>query len=912
MSVINAVFSRIENLTQTEGQNEFISILKDVVVRENEVISSETYTLLKNYLEKIFCAIDELASELKKDEAILISVKNQKLLRTCFQLITSLGISPSLIPGLGISLSKRCITGAVLTNVSFSDEQKYEMLIDCTDFITRCYEVSNLKSIIITLHLSDYLASLIQLSFAPFKKPGTYNNFTMTPEMYEKLCKDREKYVKVYNHLVTNCFQPLLMKELLVLQSGTNPSPPAFVKRTIAKELSQRLLAPGGLLSLIRCFIESYNIDTGFEWRKIDMICKIVATKHGTMTEDKYLENITSQLNQILSLNNTHYLATVVACVINLYNKYSESQPVLSLLSEIFDAFKYDKLIGTDMPGTILLTPQEVENKINILHACVCITKLEWPINLLTPNLCVLFLIGTKITKNEELKSKVKDILLKSMEKLNKNELHDIVKTFLYGKGVASLRIKVEEFDAGITIKCIADAEDHIKDEAVIYFLQIFRSATENILVTNIFNIALRILMDLNSKRQNKGNRDMLLTEDDPVLLDEVDQQYAIILQLLSEIATTPKVINGIKTNPLIVSEFIEHFISEQNSEINYECVTIALVLLNTILSNEESSADLKRRFDKLVPTLRSIVSSDSSMNSMLCKEALSLITSEGGKKKETACEKAISDTFHDLLPVRANGIIELTKLIDAKDSETISKKHYVFCIFQDHLKDEDSYIYLAAVNGLAALCSHCTEDVLHVLCKEFLQNSLEQDNVETKESQNRAAELRMKIGDIIVKVTRKLGEMAIVHKTILLNTMLCGCRDEDHLIRTSALSNLAEIALILNYKIGTIIYEVLLCIWGIIETDKAVECRRAAVMVISSLIKGLGKETLLQLKEQLLPIYRTLKELYRDHNEDTTVRLHAQIALEELNAVVNQILFPELKMEKQIFILDQPNDIMK
>lgn len=82
--------------------------------------------------------------------------------------------------------------------------------------------------------------------------------------------------------------------------------------------------------------------------------------------------------------------------------------------------------------------------------------------------------------------------------------------------------------------------------------------------------------------------------------------------------------------------------------------------------------------------------------------------------------------------------------------------------------------------------------------------------------------------------------------------------------------------------------------------------------MVISSLIKGLGKETLLQLKEQLLPIYRTLKELYRDHNEDTTVRLHAQIALEELNAVVNQILFPELKMEKQIFILDQPNDIMK
>lgn len=54
---------------------------------------------------------------------------------------------------------------------------------------------------------------------------------------------------------------------------------------------------------------------------------------------------------------------------------------------------------------------------------------------------------------------------------------------------------------------------------------------------------------------------------------------------------------------------------------------------------------------------------------------------------------------------------------------------------------------------------------------------------------------------------------MATAHKTILLNTMLCACRDEDPLIRTSALSNLAEICLVLHYKIGSIIYEVgMLC----------------------------------------------------------------------------------------------------
>lgn len=105
--------------------------------------------------------------------------------------------------------------------------------------------------------------------------------------------------------------------------------------------------------------------------------------------------------------------------------------------------------------------------------------------------------------------------------------------------------------------------------------------------------------------------------------------------------------------------------------------------------------------------------------------------------------------------------------------------------------------------------------------------------------------------------------------------------------------------------------FQVLLCIRSVIESDKAIECRRAAVMVISSLLKGLGKETLIQLKDNLLPIYRTLKKLYSNENEDSVVRLHAQIALDELNNIVLDLL-PNLKMEKQIFVVDKPRDVFK
>ncbi|KAI5632173.1 transport and Golgi organization protein 6 [Phthorimaea operculella] len=914
MCTVNDIFEKIQKLTGEEGQSDLVSLLTDNVTQNEpgSVKADCDFEMLTTFLHKIIKEIEELSKVLKKDETILISVRHQKLLRTCFQLVTSLGFSPCLIPGLGISLSKRCISAAILPSFPLTDNQKYEILVKCTDFFTNCYEIPVLKNIIITFHMSDYLAALIQLSFAPLKKPGTYTNFIMTPELYEKLQSDRQKYVKIYEILVANCFQPILMKELLVLQSVNNPPPPVFVKRVIAKEMSRRLLAPGGLLSLIRCFIESYNIDTGFEWKKIDMICKIVAAKHGNDTEEAYLQNICSQLQQILNQNNTHYLATAVACVLNLNEKYPQSEPVKYLVKDIFQSFDYEQLLSKcNLPGTVILSPQEIERKINVLHACVCTTKLECPISLIIPNVDVLFLLGVKCTKNEDLKVKIKDILLKSLTQINKNQITYKIQKLLFGDPLLA-KLSILEIDAGLIIKHVSETPEFCVSDAMSYFLNLFKQSSETQFATNVFEASLALLIELSSKRKSNKDHEVLLSEDDEIPLTEVDEQYANILQLLSEIATSPKVITALKERPTIVLDFVEYFITKYQSSTDEECVTVALVLLNTILSNSNNVNDLEHRLSSLIPILKKMADDESDFTSILCKEALSLISSNKPQKANSACEKAISDVFDDLLPVRAHGIIELSKLIDAKDPETISKKHYIFCLLQEQLKDPDSYLYLAAINGIASLGVHCTEDVLQVLCKEFLQVSSDQKDIQTSGDQNRVAELRMKIGDIIVKVTKRLGEMAIVHKTILLNTMLCGCRDDDPLIRTSALSNLAEIVLVLHYRIGTIIYEVLLCIWGIIETDKAVECRRAAVMVISSLLKGLGKETLIQLKENLLPIYRTLKNLYRDPVEDSVVRLHAQIALEELDDIVKEFLFPEVKMDKQIFVLDKDQEVFK
>lgn len=619
--------------------------------------------------------------EIQKDDTILISVKNQKLLRSCFQLIASLGFSSCLIPGLGINLTKRCTSALALPLPSFTDKQKYTLLVDCTNFFTRCYEVPVLKNIIIIFHMSDYLAGLIQLSFAPLKKPGSYKNFTMTQEMYDQLNKDRQKYVEIYEQLITNCFQPILMKELLVLQSVNDPPPPNFVRKVIAKEMSRRLLVPEGLLSLIRCFIDIYDNDTGLEWKKIDMVCKIVAAKHGNGTEENYLNNICSQLLNILALNNTHYLATAVACVLRLHEQYPQFDPVKALTTEISQAFDYDYLISkTDLPGTIILSPQEVDHKINVLHACLYSAKLDWPTTLMMPNLQVLLRLGLHCTNKVDLNTKLKDIILKCFEHLNKNDIHPMFTQFLFGESLT--KIVIEEYEAGLAIKFVQHQEDYPKSDASAYFLNLFKASTSNDFVHHVFEGLFAIVMEFSRYRQEIYYANMYNNETNTFTLDD-DENYAIVLQILSTISTSPKVITALKGNPTIVLPFIEHIISNNENNSNKECLTVALIILNTILSNTYRLKDVELRLQNLIPVLKRLIQNDPEFSRYLCTEALFLICPKNKRTEDTRFTKAVADVFDNFLPVRAHGIIELTKLIDSMDYETINKKHYVFCLFQ-------------------------------------------------------------------------------------------------------------------------------------------------------------------------------------------------------------------------------------
>jgi hypothetical protein len=65
--------------------------------------------------------------------------------------------------------------------------------------------------------------------------------------------------------------------------------------------------------------------------------------------------------------------------------------------------------------------------------------------------------------------------------------------------------------------------------------------------------------------------------------------------------------------------------------------------------------------------------------------------------------------------------------------------------IFKAQLRDEDSYIYLAAIQGLEALSDIFPEQTIPVLCRNFQEISF-------------PLETRIKIGESIVNIVRRCG----------------------------------------------------------------------------------------------------------------------------------------------------------
>uniref|UniRef100_A0A8C4ZJM2 Transport and golgi organization 6 homolog n=1 Tax=Gadus morhua TaxID=8049 RepID=A0A8C4ZJM2_GADMO len=246
-------------------------------------------------------------------------------------------------------------------------------------------------------------------------------------------------------------------------------------------------------------------------------------------------------------------------------------------------------------------------------------------------------------------------------------------------------------------------------------------------------------------------------------------------------------------------------------------------------------------------------------------------------------------------VPTRAVALRRLTRMVTERLPAALQAEERVLVLFLENLEHDDTFVYLSAIQGLAALADSFPERILERLLGEFRGPS--------RPDREHALETRLKVGEVLMRASRAMGDLAPHLGRPLMVAFLQGTRDQDPTVRASSLSNLGELSHRLDYALGPLALELSSCLSALIKTEKEAEVRRAAVHVITLLLRGLSDKTTQVLGDVLLDLYRSLKWAVRSDPDQVTV-LHAQLALEELDDVMKRYIFPKQKLEKKIVVL--------
>ncbi|VDD79866.1 unnamed protein product [Mesocestoides corti] len=255
-------------------------------------------------------------------------------------------------------------------------------------------------------------------------------------------------------------------------------------------------------------------------------------------------------------------------------------------------------------------------------------------------------------------------------------------------------------------------------------------------------------------------------------------------------------------------------------------------------------------------------------------------------------------------IPVRGHGLIELSRLLEAKDPSIKGFEDRIYAALTEQLDNEDSYVYLSAIRGLSAMGNAFTDRLLPLLLARFLTDSL---NVE----------FRLKLGEAIVRVLRELGDVSPKYCNLVVSGLLKASNDPSELIRAASLSNLSEICRFLGDAIQPVVYEVFGAIENSLKHDTAPLVRKSAAYLARSLFVEAPRSNQLGLPRHIPEdLIRDIHRLLRDRlriERDLEVLEQLEAAMAELDARTRASVFrrPDnvSDLVKEIRILRPFND---
>ncbi|TMS05797.1 Transport and Golgi organization protein 6-like protein, partial [Larimichthys crocea] len=255
----------------------------------------------------------EMAPPLPPD---VLSVTQQKMLETALQFVVSLGLCPYLAPGVGVPLGRRSAFGAMVENLVCGGVAPAagRRLLTTTNVLLKLAELSSLATIVFTRHLGDVMAALCQLGYQPHK---TQRSSTEEEKLHELSAEERQTCREALKNLLGKVYQPIVIKELLILQGGPKQSgavrsssgssskaalglAPAWLRRLCGQLLSERLIQPNGVQSVVRAILGGGTGDES-DWKKCDGVARLLMTcPQQSASADSYYREVCPQILDLL------------------------------------------------------------------------------------------------------------------------------------------------------------------------------------------------------------------------------------------------------------------------------------------------------------------------------------------------------------------------------------------------------------------------------------------------------------------------------------------------------------------------------------------------------------------------------------------------------------------------------------
>nr|XP_040017789.1 transport and Golgi organization protein 6 homolog [Gasterosteus aculeatus aculeatus] len=963
----------------------------------------------------------EMAPPLPPD---VFSVAQQQTLSASLQFVVCLGLCPYLATGVGVSLGRRSAFGVMVDKLVRGGTVPAAgcRLFTTTKVLMQLTELSCLATLVFTRHLGDVLAALIQLGYQPrhaersCSKEGT---------MHELRAVESHTCKEVLRSLLGKVYQPMIVKELLILQGGPKQDKsgaggsssngtasglaPTWLKRVCGRLLSERLMQSNGVQAVVRAILEG-GTEANADWRKCDCVARIlVICPQQSASADSYYGQVCRQILELLHFkdqltaqqhqrvatravllmvqekpNFAHqYLLTPLLEPLHRCSTASDEVDSHAAVEEceltrcVTDVYKIC-VVGNSPSASLLGALEEV---LPVIFTLFCFTKqnvshlrapceeiLLWYLSHADTSAArsaLRQLSGLQDPKNEvaakfhftpgsdggarlssrEISSEEDDALY---EKLSEEQwrleclmqlLADLKHCDLPGDFFLDLLQEMASWEAAadgereddpeldITTMTLVEVEQRLlapsanqsRKLALLQVLAVMVDCVQHTVLLRKTSQVVDFLMSL-LQRACLG----LGQASGPVLGRPVESEtlrlgIGVVATLLSGPKLSQEDYSSMwRLLPPLESLSQKHpevLIQQLASDLraviathgayrpeNFPAVASASMKPKMTVKNTQTGANNPQISPHSSPPDRNAKSNrpPASFGKSAAK------VSPEGRTSGTSTLHPPTKPFSDWLleacdpdvPTRAFALRVLTQMVKSGNPEAAHNQEKLLMLFLENLEHEDSFIYLSAIQGLSALADSNPERVLERLLKDFHHGPSR-----TTSNKEHSLEFRLKVGEVLMRASRAMGELATHLGHPLISVFLQGTRDPDQSVRASSLSNLGELCPRLDYTLGTLAQELCSCLTALIKTEKEAEVRRAAVHVITLLLRGLSDKTTEVLSDVLLDLYRALKWVVRSDPDDVAV-LHAQLALEEMDDIMKRFIFPKQKLQKKIVVL--------